>query len=160
MPQELPYLRYNLESLWGMSERSSDWRVWSPKRSLSYLWRRQRSQSCQGTTCFLLQKHLRVFPTPTLDTFGILWTPKASEFQRHFGVLLILSPFQQSPILLRAPSTLTPRLTPPPKIAPRPPPPPKVARRPLWTPYPPIQTLLQCYLETLQVVVEIRRPPL
>ena len=55
---------------------------------------------CQGTTCFPLQKHLRVFPTPTLDTFGILRTLTASEFQRHFGVLLIPSPFQQSPTLL------------------------------------------------------------
>ena len=115
--------------------------------------------SCQGTTCFPLQKHLRVFPTPTSDTFGILQTPTASEFRRHFGVLLIPSPFQQSPTLLHAPSTPTPRLTPPPKIAPRPPPPLKVAWRPLRTPYPPIWTPLQHSLETLQVVAEIRQLP-
>ena len=52
---------------------------------------------CQGVTSFLLWRHLRVFPTPTSDTFGILWTPTASEFQRHFRVLPIPSPFQQSP---------------------------------------------------------------
>ena len=116
-------------------------------------------RSCQGTTCFPLRKHLGVFPTPTSDTFGILWTPTASEFQRHFGVLLIPSPFQQSPTLLHAPSTPTPCPTPPPKIAPRPPPPLKVARRPLQTLYTPIQTPLQHSLETLQVIAEIRRLP-
>ena len=31
MPQEPPCLRYNLESLWGMSKRSLDRRVWSLK---------------------------------------------------------------------------------------------------------------------------------
>ena len=41
MLQELPHLRYDLKSLWG----ASDQRVWSPKRSLSYLQRRWRSQS-------------------------------------------------------------------------------------------------------------------
>ena len=113
--------------------------------------------SCQGTICFPLQKHLRVFPTPTLDTFGILQTPTTSEFQRHFRVLLILSPFQQSPTLLHAPSTPTPCLTPPLKIAPSPPPPLKVAWRPLQTPYPPIWTPLWHSSETLQVIVEIGR---
>ena len=114
---------------------------------------------CQGTTCFLLQKHLEVFPTPTSDTFGILRTLTTSEFQRHFGVLLIPSPFQQSPTLLCTPSTPTPCPTPPPKITPRPPPPPKVARKPLRTPYPPIRTPLRCSSETLQVVAEIRQLP-
>ena len=104
---------------------------------------------CQGTTCFLLQKHLGVFPTLTSDTFGILWTLTASEFQRHFRVLLFLSPFQQSPTLLHAPSTPTPHPTPPPKIAPRHPPPPKVAWRPLRTPYPLIQTPFRRSSETL-----------
>ena len=89
----------------------------------------------QGTTCFLLQKHLE-FPTPTSDTFSILWTPTTSQFWRHFGVLLIPSPFQQSPTLPHAPSTPTPCPTPPPKAAPRPPPPPKVTQRPLWTLHP------------------------
>ena len=42
---------------------------------------------CQGTTCYPLQRHLGVLPTPTSDTFGILQTLTASEFQRHFGVL-------------------------------------------------------------------------
>ena len=114
---------------------------------------------CQGTTCFLLRKHLGVFPTPTSDTFGILWTPTTSEFQRHFRVLLIPSPFQQSPTLLHAPSTLTPHPTPPPKIALRPPPPLKVAQRPLQTLYPLIQTLLRCSSEILQVIAEIRWLP-
>ena len=63
-------------------------------------------------TCFLLRKHLRVLPTPTSDTFGILQTLTASQFQRHFGVLPIPSPFQQSPTLPHAPSTPTPRPTP------------------------------------------------
>ena len=44
-------------------------------------------------------------PTPTSDTFSILQTLTASKFQRHFDVLLILSPFQQSPTLLHTPST-------------------------------------------------------
>ena len=79
---------------------------------------------------------LGVFPTPTSDTFSILWTPTTSKFQRCFRVLLIPSPFQQSLTLLHAPSTLTPRTTPPLKAAPRPPPPPKVALRPLQTPHP------------------------
>ena len=95
--------------------------------------------ACQGMTCFPLQMHLGVFPTLTLDTFGILRTPTASEFQRHFRVFLVPSPFQQSPTLLCAPS---PRLTLPLKVTPRPPPPLKVAQRPLQTPYPPIQTPL------------------
>ena len=64
---------------------------------------------CQGTTCFLLWKHLGVLPTPTSDTFSILWTPTASESQRNFRVLPIPSPFQQSPTLLHTPSTPTPR---------------------------------------------------
>ena len=100
---------------------------------------------CQGTTCFLLWKHLRVFPTPTSDTFSILWTPTASQFQRHFEVLLILSPFQQFPTLPHAPSTPTPHPTPPLKAAPR----------PLRTLHPLIQTPLQHSLETLWVVVGI-----
>ena len=112
---------------------------------------------CQGTTCFLLQKHLGVLPTLTLDTFGILQTLTTSKFQRHFGVLLILSPFWQSPTLLCAPSTLTPHPTLPPKITPRPRPPLKVAQRRLWTPYPPIWTLLWHSSETLQVIAEIRQ---
>ena len=45
MPWELPYLHYDLESLRGMLEWSSDQRVQSPKRSRSYLWRRSRSWS-------------------------------------------------------------------------------------------------------------------
>ena len=114
---------------------------------------------CQGMTCFSLQKHLGVFPTPTSDTFSILWTLTASESQRHFGILLIPSPFQQSPTLLRAPSTLTPHLTPPPNITLRPPPPLKVAQRPLQTPYPPIRTPLRHSSETLQVIAEIRQLP-
>ena len=92
-----------------------------------------------------LQKHLRVlgvFPTLTSDTFSILQTPTTSKFQRCFGVLLIPSPFQQSPTLPHAPSTLTPHLTPPLKAALRPPPPLKVAQRPLWTLHPPIKTPL------------------
>ena len=99
--------------------------------------------NCQGMTCFPLQRRLGVLPTPTSDTFGILQTPTTSEFQRHFGVLLIPSPFQQSPTLLHTPSTLTPHPTLPLKITPRPPSPPKVAWRPLRTPYPPIQTPLR-----------------
>ena len=63
---------------------------------------------CQWTTSFLLGKCLRVFPTPTSDTFSILQTPTASQFQRHIRVLPILSPFQQSPTLPYAPSTPTP----------------------------------------------------
>ena len=46
---------------------------------------------CQGTTCFPLRKHLGVFPTLTLDTFSILWTPTASQFWRRFAVLLAVS---------------------------------------------------------------------
>ena len=115
--------------------------------------------TCQGTTCFLLWKHLGVFPTPTLDTFSILWTPTASKFQRHFRVLLILSPFQQSPTLLHTPSTLTPCLTLPPEITPRPPPPLKVARRPLWTLYPLIQTPLWHSSETLLAITELGQLP-
>ena len=126
---------------------------------LESVYTRQPEPKCQGMTRFLLQKHLGVFPTLTLDTFGILWTPTPSEFWRHFGVLLIPSPFQQSSTLLHAPSTPTPHLTPPPKIAPRPPPLPKVAQRPLWTPYPLIQTPLQHSSETLQVIAEIRWLP-
>ena len=49
------------------------------------------NRHCQGTTCFPLQKHLEVFPTLTSDTFGILQTLTASEFRRHFRVLLIPS---------------------------------------------------------------------
>ena len=66
---------------------------------------------CQGMTCFPLRSCLRVLPTLTSDTFSILQTPTASQFQRRFKVLPILSPFQQSPMLLHAPSILTPRLT-------------------------------------------------
>ena len=95
------------------------------------------SGDCQGTTCFLLQKHLRVFPTLTSDTFSILWTLTASKFQRHFRVLPIPSPFQQSPMLPHTLSTLTPCPTPL-MAAPRPPPPPKVTQRPLRIPHPPI----------------------
>ena len=113
--------------------------------------------TCQGMTCFLLQKHLGVFPTPTSDTFSILQTPTTSQFWRHFGVLLIPSPFQQSPMLLHAPSTPTPCPTPPLKVAPRPLPPPKVAQWPLQTPHTPIWTPLWHSLETLQVVAEIGR---
>ena len=65
-------------------------------------------ENCQGMTCFLLQRHLGVLPTLTSDTFGILRTPTASNFWRHFGVLPILTPIQQSPTLLHTPSTLTP----------------------------------------------------
>ena len=54
------------------------------------------TSNCQGTTCFLLQSCLRVLPALTSDTFSILWTLTASQFQRCFGVLPILSPFQQS----------------------------------------------------------------
>ena len=104
---------------------------------------------CQGTTCFLLQKHLGVLPTPTSDTFSILWTLTASKFQRHFRVLPILSPFQQSPMLLHAPSTPTPHLTSLPMAAPRPPPPPKVTQRPLQILHPPIRSLVRRSLETL-----------
>ena len=93
---------------------------------------------CQGTTCFLLQSCLGVLPTPTSDTFSILQTPTASQFQRCFRGLPFLSPFQQSPTLPCTPSTPTPHLTPPPKAALRPPPPPKVTQRPLWTPHPPV----------------------
>ena len=77
---------------------------------LSYL----KGTTCQGTTCFPLPKHLGVFPTLTSDTFGILQTPTASKFQRHFGVLPI----------------------------PRPPPPLKVTWRPLRILHPPIRTPL------------------
>ena len=110
---------------------------------------------CQGMTCFPLRKYLGVFPIPTSDTFSILRTLTTSEFRRHFRVLLIPSPFQQSPTLLHAPSTPTPCLTPPLKIAPRPPPPPKVAQRPPQTPYPPIQTLLRHSSETLQETLKL-----
>ena len=115
--------------------------------------------SCQGTTCFPLRKHLGVLPTPTLDTFSILRTPTASEFQGHFGVLPIPSPFQQSPTLLHAPSTPTPRLTSLPMAAPRPPPPPKVTRRPLLIPHSPIRSLIRHSSETLRAVAEIERLP-
>ena len=110
---------------------------------------------CQGMTCFLLQSCLGVFPTQTSDTFGILWTLTTSEFQRHFTVLPTLTPFQQSPMLPHAPSTLTPHPTLPLKAALRPPPPPKITQRPLWTLHPLIQTPLRHSLETLQVIVEI-----
>ena len=112
-------------------------------------------QTCQGMTCFPLPKHLRVFPTPTSDTFSILQTLTASEFWRHFRVLPIPSPFQQSPMLPHAPSTLTPHPTPLPMAALRPPPPPKVTQRPLWIPHPPIQTPLQHSSETLQAITEL-----
>ena len=95
-----------------------------------------RPKMVSGDDLFSAPKTSRSFPTPTSDTFGILQTPTTSKFQRHFGVLLIPSPFQQPPTLLCAPSTPTPCPTPPPKITPRPPPPLKVAWRPLWTPYP------------------------
>ena len=39
------HLCYNPERIWRMSEQSLDQRVQSQKRSLSYLWRRQRSWS-------------------------------------------------------------------------------------------------------------------
>ena len=94
--------------------------------------------TCQGTTCFPLRSCLGVLPTPTSDTFGILRTPTTSEFQRHFKVLPIPSPFQQSPMLLHVPSTPTSCPTPLPKAAPRPPPPLKITQRPHWTPHPPI----------------------
>ena len=113
---------------------------------------------CQGTTSFLLQSCLGVLLTPTSDTFSILWTLTTSQFQRHFGVLPIPNPFQQSPTLLHTPSTLTPRLTPPPKATPRPPPPPKVTQRPLQTPHPPIPIPLQHSSETLWVIAEVGRP--
>ena len=73
-------------------------------------WLPQQSDGwhCQGMTCFPLWKHLGVLPTLTPDTFGILWTPTTSQFQRCFRVLPIPSPFQQSPTLLHTPSTLTP----------------------------------------------------
>ena len=105
----------------------------------------------QGMTSFLLQSCLGVLPTLISDTFGILQTPTASQFWRHFGVLPIPSPFQQSPTLLHAPSTPTP----PPKATLRPPPPPKVTQRPLWTPHLPIQTPLWHSSETLWVIAEI-----
>ena len=37
-------------------------------------------------TCFLLRKHLGVFPTPTSDTFGILWTRHSSDSDHHLRV--------------------------------------------------------------------------
>ena len=55
---------------------------------------------CQVMTSFLLQSHLRVFLTLTLDTFNTLWIPTPSQFWKCFGVLLTPSPFQQSPIPL------------------------------------------------------------
>ena len=110
---------------------------------------------CQGMTCFPLQKHLRVFPTLTSDTFSILQTPTTFEFQRCFRVLPFPSPFQQSPTLLCTPSTLNPCLTPPPKAAPRPPPPLKVTQWPLWTPHPLVRTPLWRPSETLRVIAEI-----
>ena len=97
---------------------------------------------CQGTTCSPLQSCLRVLPTLTSDTFGILWTLTTSQFWRCFKVLPIPSPFQQSPMLPHAPSTPTPCPTPPPMAAPRPPPPLKVTQRPLRIPHPLIQTPL------------------
>ena len=112
---------------------------------------------CQGTTCFPLQSCLRVLPTPTLDTFGILQTPTTSQFQRCFEVLPILSPFQQSSTLPHAPSILTPHLTLPLKAAPRAPPPPKVTQRPLQIPHPPIWNPVQHSSETLWAIVEIGR---
>ena len=115
--------------------------------------------NCQGMTCFLLQKHLGVLPTPTSDTFSILWTLTTSKFRRHFGVLPILSPFQQSPMLLHTPSTLTPHPTSLPMAAPRPPPSPKVTQRPLRILPPPIQSPVWHSSETLQAVVEIERLP-
>ena len=45
---EPPYLHYNSESIQRTSEQSLDWRVWSWKRSLSYLQRRQRSWAAFG----------------------------------------------------------------------------------------------------------------
>ena len=110
---------------------------------------------CQGTTHFLLQNCLGFLPTPTSDTFSILWTLTASQFWRHFGVLPIPSPFQQSPTLPHAPSTPTPHLTPSLKAALRPLPLLRVAQRSLRTPHPPIQTPLQCSSKTLQATVEI-----
>ena len=121
----------------------------------SAMWWQLLECRCQGTTYFLLPKHLRVFPTLTSDTFSILQTPTASEFWRHFGVLPIPSPFQQSPMLPHAPSTPTPCLTPPPMVALRPLPPPKVTWRPLQFPHPPIQTPLQRSLETLWAITEL-----
>ena len=104
---------------------------------------------CQGMTSFPLQSHLRVFPTLTSDTFGILWTPTASQFQKSFGVLPTPSAFQRSPTLPHAPST----------PAPHPIPPLKVTWRSLPTPHPPIQTPLQHSPDTLGVVAEIEQPP-
>ena len=53
MPWEPPSLCYDLESLWGTSEWSLDQRVWSLKRSPSYLQRRQRSQSNLQRGCWM-----------------------------------------------------------------------------------------------------------
>ena len=97
---------------------------------------------CQGMTSFPLQKCLRVFLTLTSDTFGILWTPTASQFQKCFGVLPTPSPSQQSPTLPCTSPTPAPHPISPPKAALRPPPPLKVTWRPLPTLHPLIQTLL------------------
>ena len=96
-------------------------------------------------TSLPLWSHLRILPTPTSDTFSILWTLTTSQFWRHFWVLPILSPFQQSPTLPHTPSTPTPHPTPPL----RPLPPPKVTQRPLQTPHLLIWTPLWHSLETL-----------
>ena len=114
---------------------------------------------CQGMTCFPLWRHLRVFPTPTSDTFGILQTPTASEFQRHFGVLPTPTPIQQPPMLLHAPPTLTPWPTSLLMATPKPLPPPKVTWRPLWSLHFPIRSPLWCSLETLWAAVEVERLP-
>ena len=97
---------------------------------------------CQGTTSFLLQNYLGVFPTLTSDTFGILWTPTTSQFQKHFRVLPTLSPSQQPPTLPHAPSTQMPHPIPPLKAALRLLHPLKATWRPLPTLHPPVQTPL------------------
>ena len=115
----------------------------------------QPGHYCQGKTCFPLQSSLGVLPTPTSDTFGICQTPTTSEFQRHFELLVIPSPFQQAPMQLHVPSTPTSCLTPLPKAAPRPLPPPKVTQRLLWILHPPIQSPLRHSSETLQAMMEL-----
>ena len=109
------------------------------------------SPTCWGMTSFPLQKCLRVFPIPISDTFGILRTLTTFQFQKHFRVSPILSPFQKFPTLPCVPSTSAPHPIPPPKAAPRPP--------PLPTLHPPIQALLWCSQDTLGVVAEMKQLP-
>ena len=77
--------------------------------------------------------------SPSNPDLRYLWHSLDSnclQVQRHFRVLPIPSPFQQSPMLPHAPSTPTPCPKPSPMAALRPPPLPKETWRPLWIPHP------------------------